>query len=272
MSITTKEPSRLRDLKVGVTDLVTLDPSVIVVEDGHNPRNYNLPENRAHLDELKGSIKENGVQMPLAVRWDPETKRPILVDGECRLRAVLELIEEGEEIKGVPTFQVKCGNEAERLKMAITANTGKPLSKWEIGSAFQRLKNFGWSDEEIAKKTGYSLRFISESMELSDAPEEVKSLLSQRAITPSLALDHVRKSGSGSIITLRSAVVAAQSKRKGTKTVTAKRARVTKGITLNSEETKAVNEALQEAAIQKDKKCGELGEAALAIFAAKGVK
>lgn len=201
-----KDVTRLRDLKLSARDQFILDPAIIEIERGHNPRNYNLPENRAHLDELKASIKENGVLQPLLVRYEAESQSAVLVDGECRLRAVRELIKEGVEIVGLPAIQVAAGNEAERLCLALTANTGKPLSKWESGIAFNRLIKFGWDAAKISTKLGFSERFVNESMELSDAPEEVKMLLSERSVTPSLALDHIRKSGSGAVITLRAKV------------------------------------------------------------------
>lgn len=202
---------KLKDLEgaVGRRDSIAFDPRVIVVEKGHNPRNYDLPENRQHLNELKASIKEHGVLSPIWIRQDGE--RAILVDGECRLRATLELIDEGEEIKSIPTLSVRGANEADRLILALTANTGKPLSKWEVGKAYIRLIGFGWSEETIASRMGQSPRYIKEAIELSDASEEVKQLLSEAAVTPSLAIQHIRKSGSGASITLKAAVEEAKS-------------------------------------------------------------
>jgi len=213
-----KEVNRLRDLKTSARDQLMIDPRIIVVDDGHNPRNYVLDENRAHLDELKRSIRENGVLVPLLVRFDAARKAAVLVDGECRLRATLELIAEGVEIDTVPTVQVSGGNESERLLIAITANTGKPLSKWELGTAFQKLYNFGWAPEKIATKTGYAQRFVSEAMELSDAPDEVKQLLSSQAVTPSLALAELRANGAAAVQTLQAKAVQAQAA--GQKTAT----------------------------------------------------
>lgn len=205
--------NRLRDLKTSARDQLMIDPRIILVDDGFNPRDYTLPENRAHLDELKRSIRENGTLVPLLVRFDPERKSAVLVDGECRLRANLELIAEGVEIAAVPTIQVAGGNEADRLLTSITANTGKPLSKWELGTAFQRLYKFGWSEEQIATKTGYRPTFITEAMELADAPVEIKQLLSSRAVTPSLALDELRTNGAAAVQSLQA--IAKQHKASG---------------------------------------------------------
>lgn len=203
--------TRLRDLKVSARDQLMIDPRIIVIDDGHNPRNYNLPENHAHLDALKVSIRENGTLVPLLVRYDAARRAAILVDGECRLRANLELIAEGVEIETVPTIQVPGGNEQDRLVTAITANTGKPLSKWELGGAFQRLYNHGWDETKIATRTGYSLKFITEARELADAPDEVKKLLSAQAVTPALALSELRTNGADAVKNLQAAAVAAQS-------------------------------------------------------------
>jgi ParB/RepB/Spo0J family partition protein len=207
----TKEVNRLRDLKTSARDQLMIDPRIILIDDSFNPRNYDLPENHAHLDALKRSIRENGTLVPLLVRYDAERKAAVLIDGECRLRANLELIAEGVEIDAVPTIQVTGGNEQDRLITAITANTGKPLSKWELGGAFQRLYNFGWTEEKIATKTGYAERFVREAIELADAPEEIKQLLSSQAVTPSLALSELRTNGAAAVETLKAAAVAAQS-------------------------------------------------------------
>ena len=61
-----KTVKRLRDLRKSGRDQFMIDPRIIVVDDGHNPRNYDTPENRAHIEELKESIRENGT---LACSW-----------------------------------------------------------------------------------------------------------------------------------------------------------------------------------------------------------
>lgn len=265
------EATRLKHLATGTRDMVMIDPRIIVIEPGHNPRDYTLTENRQHLDELKANIRENGTQMPLAVRWEASTKEAILVDGECRLRANLELIAEGVDIKSVPTFQVPAGDESERLLKAIIANTGKPLSKWEIGASFRKFVNFGWEPEQIAKKTGYNVRYVKEALELSDAPQEVKQMLSQQAVTPSLALAHVRESGSGAVETLKVAVAKAKPDAKGKKTAKREK-KVEKVFKFNESEMATITEALKLGAIQKDKACGESCEAGLELLRGKGIE
>lgn len=251
----TTEPTRLKDIAEKTRDQFMVDPRKIAIEQGHNPRDFRLPENQEHLKQMKASVQAQGVLVPLLVRWDVEVKQGVLVDGECRLRAVLSLIEEGVEILTVPAVQVQGNNEADRLLTSLTANTGKPLSKWEIGTAFKRLIAFGWDADTIAKRTGYTSRFIKESLELSDAPEDVKQLLSEQAVTPSLALQHIRKDGAGAGEKLKEKVAKARAKspkKKGGKQATAKRERKIKGVVLTAEEAETVLKALRRAAAGKE--------------------
>ncbi|CAM5998715.1 unnamed protein product [Sphagnum balticum] len=180
-------------------DYQMINPRLIDIEPGFNPRNYDLPENREHVERLAKSIGTEGLIQPLTVRLKRETGRATLVDGECRYRAIMALIEAGHPVLSEPDSEIPCfpapqgsNDDGSRLLTAITANTGKPLSKWELGTAFQRLFNFGLSPERIASRTGYTERFISEAIELADAPQEVKELLSTASISTGLALATLR--------------------------------------------------------------------------------
>lgn len=189
-----KEITRFRDFFSTRKDLGGfMDPRLIRIEKGHNPRDYRLPENRAHLDSLKVSISQVGVERALACRLDGG--QCILVDGESRLTAVLELIKEGHEILTVPVQQVTVNNEVDRIAYAVSANTGKSLSEWELGGAFKRMVGFGWGDEQIATRFGMTPQKVAKCIELSDMPQDVKQLLSERAITPALAISTVRRRG-----------------------------------------------------------------------------
>src|ERR1700678_2993643 len=76
-------------------DYQMIDPRLIDIEPGFNARDYTLPENRAHLDRLKLLLIAAGrVNDAITVRLNRETGRAVVIDGECRLRATLELIAE----------------------------------------------------------------------------------------------------------------------------------------------------------------------------------
>jgi ParB-like chromosome segregation protein Spo0J len=188
----TKDISRFRDFFSTRKDLGGfMDPRLIRIEKGHNPRDYKLLENRAHLDSLKVSIATAGVRQPLLCRL--EGGQCILVDGESRLTAVLELINEGAEILTIPVMQVTANTAADRIAIAVGANTGKPLSEWELGGAFKRLSGFGWDNEQIAAQFGITSQKVAKCIEMADMPQDVKQLLSERAITPALAISTIKK-------------------------------------------------------------------------------
>lgn len=214
--------ARLRDIAEGRRDALNIDPSLIRIEKGFNPRSYVLQENREHLDALKASIREMGVRVPLLVRWDVGSEQAILIDGECRLRACLELIKEGVEIKTVPVLQEQAGNEADRLLLAITTNTGKPLSLLESGAAFRRLIGYGWDAGQIAVKTGHTARYVMQALDLSDAPQEVKEMVQKGDVTPALARKTIKEKGDGAAVALKAKVSEAAAK--GKKTASRERA------------------------------------------------
>jgi ParB-like chromosome segregation protein Spo0J len=235
------EIKRLTHLAQGKLDCPKIDPRLIHIREGWNPRNYALPENRLHLDNLKKlitAVDEDGVpagvQKPLEVQWDvvdgSPVKVPILIDGECRLRAVLELIDEGCEIKTVPVMQVPGAAPANMLLRALTANSGKSLSKWELGVAYKRLANFGWPSSLIANRNAVSEKFVKEAIELTDAPAEIKQMLSTLAVTPAAALNEIHRHGSNASFILRAKIEEARAKSKRTgKAAPVKRKKKTAG-------------------------------------------
>jgi ParB-like chromosome segregation protein Spo0J len=83
------------------------------------------------------------------------------------------------------------------------------------------LINFGWVVEDIAVKTGHTTRYVNQALELSDAPQEVKEMLSRGTVTPALARTTLKKKGDGAVAALRERVAEAEAK--GQKTATAER-------------------------------------------------
>lgn len=218
-----KTVTRLRDLQVdGRQDMSKIDPRSIVVEAGFNPRDFSLQENRAHIDRLKASIKVFGVEQPLWVRWHAADKTAILVDGECRLKAVLELIAEGVEIVSVPVIQksLGVGTVADRLALALTANEGQRLSASEVGKTYIRLIGYGWSEARIAERTGKSERFVRDAIAISDAPDAVRELVANGDVSQALALKTVKEQGSEAAVEVLEQA-AKEAKADGKKTATA---------------------------------------------------
>ena len=215
---TVKLPTTLK--QVGQRrDYQMIDPRLIDIEPGFNARDYTLPENRAHLDRLKLLIIEAGrVNEPILVRLNRETGRANVVDGECRLRATLELIAEGLEpfvSADIPCYPAPPGSddEATRRFASLYANEGKSFSKWELGRGYQALFDLNISIPTIAKKTANSETFVKECIELANAPDELKQLLSSQAVSPAEAIRIVRSDNVPAAVSeLQAAVQAKQAK------------------------------------------------------------
>src|ERR1017187_4030838 len=138
-----------------------IKPSLILVEKDHNPRNFDTPEMREHMNGMKASIAACGVNLPITIRWDAAIGRAVLVDGETRLRCCLELVDEGSTVRTIPFIESKQAyDEAQRTMLALQANQGRPLTQVEAGHGFHRLVGHGWSVSEISEKVGVSRRYV----------------------------------------------------------------------------------------------------------------
>lgn len=167
--------------------VTSLPPDKIHVEEGFNHRDFRTQENLDHLARIKAQIKEHGVKRPLIVRWDGGKKKYFLIDGECRLRGVNELVAEGEPILEIPVTEEVSIGQADRIILSLISNDGKPPAPWEIGGAFKRLKAFGLTVEDIAQKVAMPVAAVKQAIKLSSADAETKRLLNARAVTTAAA-------------------------------------------------------------------------------------
>lgn len=182
----------LRDLAESTFTGYHIDPHEIEVQKGFNARDFSLPENQEHVANLAESIKAVGVQNPLVIRY--VNGKAILVDGESRLRAVKKAIKDGAEIKTIPVIQEgKHVSEEDRIASLLSRNTGKPLNMVERGEVFARLKNFGWTDADIARKTGITGAHVSNILTLHTAPAAIKQMVTHEQVSASTAIQTLRE-------------------------------------------------------------------------------
>lgn len=162
----------------GRTDLFRMDPRKIVIRHGWNSRDFDLPENQAHVDQLAESIREVGVKEPLAGYH--EDGQFILTNGESRLRAVLKLLSEGHNVETVPVQpEPRHATEAEHVLSQIIRNSGKPFTPIENARVFARLLGLGMSNRDIAAKVGMT-------------PERVAQIAKLDTVTPAVR-EHIKK-------------------------------------------------------------------------------
>ena len=185
-----------------------LDPREIVITEGWNVRDMNSPDTRDHIAALKISILARGLDKAITVRYDRVTGVTTLVDGQCRLTACRELLDEGHTIF-VPAIRVQ-GDEAELTAESLTSNTGHPLTQWEIGAGCRRLLKFGWTPPQIAAHICKSLRYVTDAIALSNVSIEAKTMLSAGQVTPGAVLHAVKEHGPDKAAEALQEAVAAQ--------------------------------------------------------------
>lgn len=168
--------SGIQGLAVGRSDIFKLDPRELAIEPGWNCRDFSDPDNIEHVQRLKESIRTKGVLEPLAVRMSDGDV--IVTNGECRMRAVKELLAEGHEIKSVPVqTETRYAAEADLIESQITRNSGKAFTLLEQATVFARLLALGRTETQIGAAAGITAERVRQVVALSRATEPVKALV-----------------------------------------------------------------------------------------------
>jgi ParB-like chromosome segregation protein Spo0J len=207
----------IKQIAEGRSDVFKVNPFNIEVEPGFNVRDFESEEVKDHIDGLAQSIAQIGVQRALTVR--NKGGRLFLKDGECRLRAVVRAIEVyGSEIVTVPVrLAERHESDADAVLGILVENSGLPLDALAKSNVVKRLKAFGWSDTDIALKTGMSKSYVIRLLELSGLDEEVKTLVRSGVVSATLALDTARANdfdGEKTVQAINDAKVVAEAKGK----------------------------------------------------------
>ena len=169
-----------------------IDPRKLQIRADWNSRDFSDPSNMEHVEELAKSIAEIGVREPLKAYLDGDTA--FVTNGECRLRAVMMLIERGVDIKAVPVMaEDRLANEADRLFTQFISNSGKPFGPIENAKLFKRLLDMGWQQQDIAKKTGFSGGRVSQLLELLRLPLVLQKFIIEGKASASMVLSVWKK-------------------------------------------------------------------------------
>lgn len=135
----------------------------------------------ASLAELSASIRENGVIEPLIVRKVSGGYE--LIAGERRLRA--------SKLAGlaeVPVVTIDATDE-KSLEFAIVENIQREdLNAIEEAEAYQSLMDFGFSQEQVAKKVGKERATVANYLRLLKLPLEIKEEL----VKGTISMGHAR--------------------------------------------------------------------------------
>lgn len=142
--------------------------------------NKNQPRknfDKAALEELAASIKENGLLQPIAVQKTGE--RYQIIAGERRFRA-FKLLNE----KKIPAI-IKNLSRQQVMQMALIENLQREdLSAIEEAEAMKALiDEFNLTQQELAQKLGKARSSIANSLRLLELVPEIKSLVDAGSIT-----------------------------------------------------------------------------------------
>ena len=138
------------------------------------PRQEISPEK---LEELAASIKEKGIIQPVLVR--PKDTGYELIAGERRLRAAKKL-----GFTQLPAI-IKDVDDAEALQLSIIENIQREeLNALEEAHAYEQLsREFGYTQEKIARLVGKNPSSVSNTLRLLKLPQEIQDALRKGAIS-----------------------------------------------------------------------------------------
>lgn len=196
---------------------------------------YNIREADEQHVEYFAQCWESGQPIPaLTVIPDADGKRIKILDGQHRYLGALRAIE-----RGVPIARIECkdftGDEADKIAFMVSSSQGKQLDPLERAKAYVRLKGFGWTNEEIAKKVGRSVSDVQMHLSLGDVPDAIKQRINAGQISYANAVAVAREHGDDAVNVIDAAVE--EAKAQGKDKVTAK--------TLKAKKVKPIDRLIQ---------------------------
>ncbi|WP_150776804.1 ParB/RepB/Spo0J family partition protein [Pseudomonas fluorescens] len=209
------------------------DAMKVKLEDLHEEPGFNLRTEGAALETsielLAEFIAEGGQIPPLEVR--PRANGGVwVVDGHRRRRALLKLDAAGrlprtpnkdnpdvlEAWVSVIAFE---GSDADRVARIISSQENEKLSPLELAEGYKRLRAFGWTSDQIAKKVGKTRQHVEQVITVGNANTDVQNLIAAGQVSATTAVHAVRQHGDAAGQVLSSALEKAQAN--GKKKVTA---------------------------------------------------
>ena len=143
-----------------------------------NPRQPRTHFDDAALSELADSIRTNGLLQPILVRPRP-TGGFEIVAGERRYRAAARA-----GLGRVPVV-IRSLTDAEALALALVENLiREDIGPMETARALRRLMDdFGWTQEEAARRVGKSRSAVANVLRLLDLPLDLQESVERGEIT-----------------------------------------------------------------------------------------
>jgi len=135
-----------------------------------NPFQPRQDFDKRSLDELKLSIKQNGIIQPITVRRLVSGTYE-LISGERRVRAMQEL-----GLKTIPAYVMKVDSDAEMLELGLIENLQREdLNPIEVSLSFKRLiDECNLTQDQVAEKVGKERSTITNFLRLLKLPKKIQ--------------------------------------------------------------------------------------------------
>lgn len=157
---------------------VSADRTVPIEHVSRNPRNPRRTFDPADLEDLSNSIRQHGIVQPVMVRGAGEDRYEIIA-GERRWRAaqMAGLVE-------IPVI-VRDVDDRTALEIAIVENVQRAdLNALEEAQGYEQLiAQYGYTQNDLGEVIGKSRSHVANSLRLLKLPDEVRSMLSQGALS-----------------------------------------------------------------------------------------
>ncbi len=182
----------IKDIAVGRSDTYRMQLEDLHIKEGLNSRVVNFDPSDPDDYALAQSIAQVGVKQPFTIFL--EDGKAFVSDGHRRYGAANYAVKEfGAEIKSVPAqMEERYASEADRVFSQIVRNSGKPLAPIEQAKVFKRLVDLGWSESDIAAKSGLNVAWVKELLKLHAAPEKVTKFVKAGKVSATLALQTLK--------------------------------------------------------------------------------
>ena len=163
-------------------DIYSIDPRNIIVPEGFNSR-----VNFGNIDELAEQIKQAGMLNPITVqtvKQEDGTEKYNLIDGERRYRAIMKLIDAGEDIQYVNAIIVPSTLTKEELYVQqAMRNEGKNFNEYEWAILADKIrKDCGLNPKQISTLLGKNSGVVIYWLQILDMPEDLQALIRDNKI------------------------------------------------------------------------------------------
>ena len=167
----------------GAKEVLVLDTAEVVPKDGQ------VREKFAGIEELADSIKSHGQEQPIIVSPKDANGKYRIQKGERRWRACKQA--------GVPVEAIvnkKDQNELDETAGELIENIQREnLTPMEIAKGIQKFIDGGWKAVDVAKRLGKSRGYISQHLSLLKLPECVQKLYEEDVTSDPESLNSLRQ-------------------------------------------------------------------------------